>query len=106
MKVRADARGYCSSGWITLWVPEVRLGLSRAEEKSTHPTEQTYSAPPNCGARGVAVERCTSTGFANLARGLIGVNQRDLGIPRIRSAITLRWIWDVPAAIVYWNDQR
>ena len=28
------------------------------------------------------------------------------GMPRMRSAIRLRWICDVPAAIVYWSDHR
>ena len=36
----------------------------------------------------------------------VGGGHRDFGMPRMRSAIRLRWIWEVPAAIVYWNDQR
>ncbi len=64
----------------------------------------------------VRSHRTSSFGQGRLRMGAAGRARRGArdglrrrgqrGMPRMRSAIRLRWICDVPAAIVYWSDQR
>ncbi len=84
----------------------------REHRKRSAKSSRHRPAPPSCGRRrphastGFDARQCISrqTSFAG---GISDPRERRYrGMPRMRSAIRLRWICDVPAAIVYCSDQR
>ena len=82
---------------------QCRLGPRQVVEQPRHlgvlcSIDSTSSVTRRSAAAAAIV--CGSGGDAELP----ALGHR--GIPRIRSAIRLRWICDVPAAIVCWSDHR
>ena len=98
-------------------------GPTRGAGSARHPRGEGVLGPPEIGDQAVDAGSSPSSASTRLvtrrsrsaAASVCGSGsapkvqrhrQRPFGMPRIRSAIRLRWICEVPAAIVYWNDQR